>query len=110
MKRNEKIRQEILKTMDQFNAPERLEPDPYFYTRLQAELREKRHKKSVFYTALRVAFYSVLLVLNVGTTAWYLNLNDGDYQDNTRRELSEILATDLILNSEDNSIFLFEEE
>lgn len=110
MKKNEKIEQEIRKTLDQFDHAEQLPPNPYFYTRVQARLEEKHRQQSVLPVFLRVAFLTVLFAINFVTGVWYLGGIDQTYQTDTRQELAGILAADLKLDTEEGSIFLFEQE
>ena len=106
MEKNKKIEQEIRRTLDQFDHPEQLLPNSYFYTRVQARLDERRRQRNVFQAILRPAFITALVVINLSTAVWYLI--GGDQQDTTesREQLIYILADDLELDT-DRSNLLF---
>ena len=110
MKKNDKIEQEIGRTLDHFDHAERLPPDPFFYTRLQARLAEKDQQPGVLPLFMRVALLTVLLVVNIATGLWYLGGVSEQSPTDTRQELAGILATDFKLDNQQNSIFLFEQE
>ena len=71
MERKKRIEEEVDKTLESFDTFERIEPSPFFTTRLQArikefEQRQERTLSSWFRPSrLRPALIAVLLVLNL---------------------------------------------
>lgn len=108
MSKKEKIEQEINKTFEQFNQSENLPRNPYFYTRVQASLAEKQKQQNVFFAILKPALIIALIAVNMSTAIWYLGASEKQNQTNSRQELAEILASDLKLDNELNSSFIFE--
>lgn len=108
MSKKEKIEQEIQKTLDQFENPEKLPPNPYFFTRVQARLEETRKQQSVMAAILRPALLTVLVAINLGTAFWYFSGDEQQVQIDARQELAEILQDDLTLENEENNIFIIE--
>jgi hypothetical protein len=108
MNKKEKIEQEISKTFEQFENAEKLPPNPYFYTRVQARLEEKQKQQNVFFAILKPALIIALLAVNMSTAIWYLGGSEQQDETNSRQELLEMLASDLKLDDEQNSGFIFE--
>jgi hypothetical protein len=106
MNKKDRIKEEIQKTLEQFDQQESLPRDPYFYTRLQAQLDSRRQQRRVFAAVLRPAMLVLLVVANVGTAAWYLNRGSSDI--NPRQELVELLADDFNVDSNESTIFNLE--
>lgn len=73
MERQQKIAQEVEKTLDLLEHAERLTPDPFFFTRLQAQIKEKQKKQAwrELTAILKPVFLVVLLTVNI-ITAVYL--------------------------------------
>jgi len=107
MNKKEKIEQEISKTLEQFDQAEKLPPNPYFYTRVQARLEEKKRQQNVFFAILKPALIIALVAVNMSTAIWYLGGTEQKDQTNSRQELVEILAGDLELDDDQNSNFIF---
>lgn len=108
MNKKEKIEQEISKTFEQFDRADKLPSNPYFYTRVQARLEEKKKQQNVFFAILKPALIIALLAVNMSTVIWYLGGTEQQDQTNSRQELAEILAGDLKLDNDQNSNFIFE--
>jgi hypothetical protein len=108
MSKKEKIEQEIQKTLDQFENTEQLPPNPYFYSRVQARLKETGKQQHIFSAILRPALLTTLVAVNLGTAYWYLTGNEQQSQINTREQLVEILEDDLTATNEQNNLFIFE--
>ncbi len=108
MNKKEKIEQEISKTFEQFENADKLPLNQYFYTRVQARLEEKQKKQNVFFAILKPALIIALVVANMSTAIWYLGGSEEQDQANTRQELLEMLASDLKLDNEQSSGFIFE--
>ncbi len=105
MSRKEKIEQEIKKTLEQFDSAERLPPNPYFYTRVQARMEESRRQHRIISAVLKPALFTILVAINLSTAVWYLGGSDQISQADTRAELTEVLAGDLKLDSNQNNLF-----
>ena len=108
MNKKEKIEQEIQKTLDLFDSAEKLPRNPYFYTRLQARLDERRRKRSIYSAILKPALLTVLVVVNLGTAFWYMSGGEQQYQTDSREELIDILAGDLNLDNQESDLFIIE--
>lgn len=105
MNKKDKIEHEISRTLEQFDQAEKLPPNPYFYTRVQARLEAKQNQQNVFFAILRPAMLTALVVLNLSTAFWYLNDSNQAEQANTRTELIELLSSDLNLEKNQSTIF-----
>ena len=108
MNKKEKIEQEINKTLEQFNQAEKLPPNPYFFTRVQTRLEEKKKQQNVFFAILKPALLIALIAVNMSTAIWYLGRSEQEDQTNSRQELLEFLASDLKLDNDQKSILIFE--
>ena len=108
MNKKEKIEHEINKTLEQFDTAEKLPPNPYFYTRVQARLEEKQKQQNIIFAILKPALIIALVAVNMSTAIWYLGGSKQQEQTSSRQELVEILASDLKLDSDQNSSFIFE--
>lgn len=75
MDRKERIQQEIDKTLEQFDNAERIKPNPFLLTRIEARIREeKRERKfSVARTVLRPALLLIILAANIFTISEFLH-------------------------------------
>ena len=107
MNKKTKIKDEIRKTLEQFDQQETLPRDPYFYTRLQAQLDSRRQQRRVFSAVLKPAMFALLLVANVGTAAWYLK-GTVSSETNSHQELVELLADEFNVSSSESSEFTIE--
>lgn len=108
MNKQEKIEEEIRKTLEAFDQKESLPPNPYFYTRVQQRIKERSGSKSTIWGFLKPALLTCLLLINVSTFIWYFSSSEDYYATDTRQELIEILSSDLNLNTNQNNIFLTE--
>ena len=108
MKKQEKIEQEITKTLTQFEKAEVLQPNPYLFTRIQQRLNEKNKRRNYFPRALKPAFFSALLAVNIITTVWYLNAEDLNNSNNSKLKLIEILSGDFNLENDQSDFLLGE--
>ena len=107
MNKKSKIEMEIRKTLEQFDQSETLPRDPYFYTRLQAQLDSRRQQRRVFSAILKPAMLTLLVVVNLGTAAWYMN-GTGSSEITSRQELVEILADEFNVDSQQSFDFNLE--
>ena len=112
MKKNEKIEREIGKTLNCFDAAERLKVDPYFYTRLRTRIAdEEGGRRSVlkgFFSlnVLRPAFLTVVLLLNILTAVMVFH-KPRERTDNREQYLSAF-AEEYSLDLDGKSSSLFE--
>ena len=107
MNKKAHIENEIQKTLDQFDQAEKLPHDPWFYTRLQAQLDSRRQQRKVLAAVLKPAMLTLLVLANIGTAAWYLNSGESA-TTSSRQELVELLANDFNVNSDQSSVFNLE--
>ena len=107
MKKEEKIREEIEKTLAFLDKKESLPANPFFYTRLRQRLDEKSGRKFTFSGTLKPAFFILLLILNLTTVIWHLDLNEPAVSNNDKVDLTDFLKTDFNLDSDlaENLIF-----
>lgn len=108
MNKQEKIEQEIAKTLGTFDKAELIPPNPYFYTRVKARLDERHRKQSVFSSFLKPALLIALLLINAFTMLWYYSSESNAHQSSTRQELLEVLSGDLKVGNQHNNL-LFNE-
>jgi hypothetical protein len=99
MEPNERVEKLIQKTLEQFEQPETLPPNPYLYTRIRQRLEERRDNRGMLAANLKLALLAVLVVLNIVVA--YRHFTGGEWHTRTesRQELIEILAGDLNLDS-----------
>ncbi|MCP5046653.1 MAG: hypothetical protein GY940_05750 [bacterium] len=72
MDKREKIREKVDRTLEAMDHMEKLETGPYFYTRVEARLKNRRKQEArqwmpgnIFGRALRPVLMTLLLLLNV---------------------------------------------
>ena len=110
MDRKKKIEEEIARTLDAFDRVERLPEDPYFYTRLQARLRERETDKIGLFKFLRPAIVTALLIVNIVTAFFYLSADTSGQTTDSRQQIVLLLSKELGIEQSENTIFnLFEE-
>ena len=108
MKKEEKIREEIEKTLAFLDKKESLPPNPFFYTRIRQRLDEKSRRKFTFSGTLKYSFLILLLILNLTTVIWHLDLNETAVSTNDKVDLTDFLKTDFNLDNDLSEIFIFE--
>lgn len=108
MNKQEKIQNEIDKTLGMFEKKESLPPNPYFYTRVQQKLNEKTKKEFSIFSVLKPAFFTALLALNLTTAIWYTSSDSLTINTETDLELVDILKSDFNLESDQTGKLLFE--
>ena len=108
MNKQEKIQNEIDKTLGLFDKKESLKPNPYFYTRVQQRLNEKNKKEFSIYSVLKPAFFTALLALNLTTAVWYTSSDSLTINTESDIELVDILKSDFNLESDQTENLLFE--
>ena len=108
MKREEKINNEIEKTLKQFENSEVLDPNPYLYTRIQQTIIDRKKPKNYFGTFLKPALFSILFVFNIITMFWYMNSTEDYLVDDSNQCLVEILSSDFNLDNDQSDILIVE--
>lgn len=103
MKKQEKIEQEIQRTLSLLDQPQKMPANPWFYVRVKQRLDAPTRSFSLRWAILRPAFLIILLAANLGTAIWYFNETSTD----TRQELIEVLGDELRLNSDSNNLLNF---
>ena len=77
MNKKKKIKQEVEKTLQCFDNAEKLEENPFFYTRVKAridsqEKETKRNARQIAWVVLKQAFLILIVALNIYTiTAFF---------------------------------------
>ena len=108
MNKEEKIKNEIDKTMGLFDKNESLPLNPYFYTRVQQRINERSKKKFSIFSVLKPAFFTALIALNLTTAILYTSPDSLTVSAETDLELVDILKSDLNLDSDQTENLLFE--
>lgn len=108
MNKQEKIQNEIDKTMGMFDKKESLKPNPYFYTRVQQRLNEKTKKEFSIFSVLKPVFFTALIALNITTAIWYTSSESSTNKTETNFELVDVLKSDFNLESDQTKILIFE--
>jgi hypothetical protein len=108
MEPNERVEKLIQKTLEQFEQPETLSPNPYLYTRIRQRLEERRDNRGMVAANLKLALLAVLVVLNIVVAYRHFTGGERYTQTETHRELIEILAGDLKLDSDRTNTSIIE--
>lgn len=108
MNKQEKIKNEIDKTLGLFDKAESLPQNPYFYTRVQQRLNERSRKGFSVAGILKPALFTALIALNLTTAIWYTNADSYFSGEDADLELVDLLKTDLNLESDQSEYLLFE--
>lgn len=76
MKKEDKIREEVEKTLSAFDNIGNLEDNPYLFTRIKAELKSSRVKgMATGWDILRPAILLVILIINAFTAIYIMSNN-----------------------------------
>lgn len=78
--REERIYNLVEQTMAEFNRGEQLPPNPYLFTRVQAELQRAHAPRRTAAFALRMAALALLLAVNVVTARMFWTTYSGTTQ------------------------------
>jgi hypothetical protein len=103
MTRKEKIKQEVQKTLDFFNQAERINSDPFFYTRLKARIEELDTQPrqlqgwKIVWSILKPALIVCIVALNIMTATMFLKNQTQGYSN--REQLLEAFAQESTLDS-----------
>ena len=108
MNKQEKVQNEIDKTLGLFDKKESLKPNPYFYTRVQQRLKERSKKEFSIFSVLKPAFFTALIALNLTTAIWYTSSESLTTNTETDLELVDILKSDFNLESDQTESLIFE--
>jgi hypothetical protein len=105
--KKKQIEEEVKKTLDLLDQVEEIEPNPYFYTRLQGRLRnqEAEQRSALFHIFraknLRLAFLAIVIVINI--VSGIVFLQNGSYQTYDGSENLDAIAREYFLTNEDFS-------
>ena len=108
MNKKEKIENQIDKTFGMFDKKESLQPNPYFYTRVQQRLNEKSKREFSIFSILKPVFFIALVALNLTTAIWYTTSDSLTISTENELELVDILKSDFNLDSDQTENLLFE--
>jgi len=104
MDKRAQIEQLIQKTLDQFDHPDTLPPNPYLYSRIQQRLESESTEGRMFPAFIRTALLGALVALNVLVSYWYLTGAEQYGSSDTRQELLNVLASDLNMVDDQNDL------
>ncbi len=103
MNRENKIKQEIEKTLNCLDQIEPLKADAFFYSRLKARMDSEASKERKFlnlhfgWKVLASALIIIIVAANIYTVSIFLKTKDNAEAD--RQELIHLFATELTLDS-----------
>ncbi len=110
MERKEHIEQEVEKTLQCFETSEKIEPNPFFYTRLHAKIRaleekeERSRRQRFILSSLGPALLVFLVVLNVLSAI--LVFRESEDQSDVRSQYIAAFVEEYSLGQDDNDLFL----
>jgi hypothetical protein len=105
----DRVEDEVLKTLEVLDALEDVEPGPYFFARLRAnlgsptEVAEPRLLSVLLGSRLAPTLLALVLVANVFTAVMVLK-EDRDSQSEIRNEYVESLANEYLLTGTSSSV------
>jgi len=105
MNREERIEEHVRQTLDAFEQAEKLPPNPYFFTRVQARLKRKEKSFTIAHV-VKPAVIALLLILNMITVFRYFNRAEVRNDAVTTREVLNLLSEDLCLDETESTIDL----
>ena len=111
MNKQEKIQIEVDKTLSLFDKKESLPPNPYLYTRIQQQLKEKSKKEFSLLGVLKPVLFTALIALNLTTAVWYTssdNLTKNTENNTELTELVDVLKSDFNLENDKSVNLIFE--
>ena len=103
MTKKQKIEQEVQRTLESFDQAERLKSNPFFYTRLKAQIdnlsTEKRKLRGwgSVWGVLKPALLFLIIALNIVTATLFLKNRSHNYSN--REQLLDAFAQELTLDS-----------
>ena len=108
MEHEQKIIREVEKTLELLEQAERLRPNPFFFTRVQARIREK--KKELAWQALpgilKPVLLAILLAVNIFTAVYFVSTNKVKTSSSVRTELKSEFAQEFRLQTTTNEFFI----
>jgi hypothetical protein len=93
---NKNIQTEIEKTLACFDRLEKIEPNPFFFTRLETRMDEKHKPPGRFRRAFQPAWMVALVVINV--VSMVMLFSDRTESGTTRADYLEAIASDLTID------------
>ncbi|MBD3289490.1 hypothetical protein GF337_11860 [candidate division KSB1 bacterium] len=107
MNKKQRIENEIKRTLEQLDHQENLPANPYFYTRIQQRLEDRRKRRNAYYGILRPAWIVLLVAINLSTALWYFSGSESRQMDK-RQQLIQILSDDLEIAQNESSLLIIE--
>ncbi len=102
MNKQDKIDQEIRKTLDLFEHKNDLPANPYFYSRIRQRLVDRKSKPSLL-AVLKPALFTLLVMANIGTLYWVVDSRQAGMSE-PQVQLIDVLANDLNLEQGNNTL------
>jgi len=108
MEREQKIAQEVEKTLELLEHAERLRPNPFFFTRVQARIQQKKKKQFWQWlpVILKPVFLAMLLTVNIITAVYLLGADKIQTTSSVRSELKNEFAQEFGLQITANEFFI----
>lgn len=109
MDKKKLIDQEVEKILQCFDQPEKIESNPFFFTRVQAAISDLDKKQtelgifSIFENVLRPAFIVGIIILNLITAGFTLNRKDN--QSTSKSQVIYSFAEEYSFTQNDFDIF-----
>ena len=113
MDKKERIEEEVEKTLQCFEDFEKLEPNPFFLTRLKAKIRsfEAEQERTIQpgrrLWFLHPAVLSLLVVLNLFSAILVFRGSDTHMETDSRSQYIAAFAEEYSLNQEDSNLYFF---
>jgi len=112
MKKKETVEQEVLKTLQHLDTQEKIEHDPYFYTRLQSKIEHigNRKKPTVFRPVTRsaVILAGSFIIAIANLTSAVVFFQESETESYDRSTYITAFADDYSLNQ--NYSFIYNED
>ena len=103
MSRERKIEKAVEKSLQSFESADRLQPSPFFYTKLRARIdglhRGATHKYRFAFGVLRFVSLSLLLIWNIVTVTYLIGSDQTDAYD--RSEMINAFAELYVLEGDE---------
>ena len=101
MSRKKKIEHEVEKTLQCFDSAEKLEENPFFYTRVKARIESRNNEagKSLWqfgWSILKPAFLVLIIVINIITVTMYFTSKQSQtgYQEQLMQTFAQEFSLD----------------